>query len=237
MAGAAGRDPSVSTSLGMTGRVMALAACAAIAGASLIGLFVEARPYFVSGVLPAAKIAAIVDGQLSVGASFASQRIVLDDCFVATRSLAGRASPTPRRRVLLERCDQLAADIVASTPSNAYAWLVAAAVALEREDFTAFDGALSRSQQLSANEGWLALQRATLAAEAGDDLGPRANLANAADLGVLVAQVNPPRVLLGRYRIDPAFREQVNHVVGASPPAVQRSFIAAVREDLLRGGR
>jgi hypothetical protein len=67
-------------------------------------LVLEMRPFVLSGIEVQAKVRALADLGMTPGPSNLSQRMVLDDCFAASRSLLLRAAPSTTRDRLLVHC-------------------------------------------------------------------------------------------------------------------------------------
>jgi hypothetical protein len=220
---------------GVAGRSAILVLAALSLALAVVGgvvLFLETRPYFVSGLSIPARIAALTERGLSPGLSFASHDLVLDDCYAALNSIEGRASPQNRWAALLDSCEGLAADVTRASPTNGYGWLVAAMVAGFRNDRSALAERLERSRVVAPNEGWLAVERIKLTEREGLQTGYLA----ARDLEVILdAGLTDPR-LLRRYAADAAFRGRVNAALDSRSTDVQRRFLSLVRS-ALAGGR
>lgn len=208
------------------------AGCLVLAAVSAVVLTLEARPYFASGLSAEAKVSAIAGGGLAPGPSFFSQRLVLGDCLGAMESLLGRASPTPVRQRLLDRCDEIAGTITSASPTHGHAWFVAAYIAAERGDAAAFNAKLVTSHRMSPSEGWLAVARISLAEKNAARLSPEGLAAEMADIGIAIAAFSIDEAIIERYISDEVFRGHVDTALASQPTDVQTRFIGAVRAAL-----
>lgn len=206
--------------------------CAALAVVSTYVLVLEVRPYFISGLDSVAKVRALVELDMTPGPSNFSQRLVLDDCFAAARSLLVRAAPSATRDRLLAHCARVAARITESAPTQSYAWFVGAAVAAEAGDDAGLGAGLVQSRATAPNEGWLATARVDLASANFGRLSGDALAAEAGDLAVAVAALPVKRSIVARYVESGAFRGRVDAALASVSPEAQARFIAAVRDAL-----
>lgn len=209
-----------------------VATCAGVAAAAALVLFLEASPYFLSGLSAEAKLEAIVHRGLEPGLSFESQEMVLDDCYSASLSLLARASPTPVRAKLIDRCQEIAGQITAATPSHGYAWFVAAALAAESGDGALLNSALLRSHRSSPNELWLAEARVTLGELHLASLGSEALAGHDRDVSSVVSSNRLSPEMAELYIGNEGFRGRVNELLAALPTNVQRRFISQVRSEM-----
>lgn len=208
----------------------------ALAGASAWVLVLEVRPYFLSGLDASTKVRALVDFDMTPGPSSFSQRLVLDDCFAASRSLLVRAAPSVTRNRLLEHCGRVVADVVSAAPTQSYAWFVGAVIAAEAGNATALSDGLVQSLRTAPYEGWLAAARIELAEANFGRLGAEAVGAAAEDLAVAVAARPVKRSIVARYVEDAGFRARVDAALARVTPDAQARFIAAVRTTLNGAG-
>ncbi len=174
----------------------------------------------------AVRVDAITSGELRPGPSFDSQRFVLDDCYVAMRSLYAQAAPTSERLRLLQQCAALSARIAEAAPTNAYAHLVQAMAAVGLGDTATMNAAFARSQRLAPREAWLAQARAAFGEDHLDRLDAAAIAAQEADLGVLAASSRYSDAIVARYLDDPGFRDRLATVLARLPAADQQRFVA-----------
>jgi len=213
------------------------AALFAVLSASLVALatciaFLEIRPYFDSGLAIQSRIDGLADRNVSPGPSFASQRLVLNDCYATMRSLEARASPETRWRNLLSHCDTVSRDITEWVPAHGYAWLIRAQVAAQQGDTSALAARLERARAVAPYEGWLALERLMLAERAVPDDASLAGAGWRADATVLIGAGRPDPALVSYYLADEGFRMRFNAVLESQPAAAQSRFLAGVREQL-----
>lgn len=211
-------------------RVLLIGVSAILVLASAPLVLAEAMPFFDSGVTPAQKFTALVDRNLRPGPSIASQRLVLDDCFVAINSVFGRAAPSARRAALLLQCATVSQTVVAHNDANALAWAISALVAAERGNRSEFSDALVQSQKRSPAEGWLAQLRLKLVdrypeLSTADVLG-----ASDADVATAVRTGAGLRLVAEQYSRRVASREHVSAVIETLPASIQAQFVASVRE-------
>ena len=197
-----------------------------LVAAAATTLYLEARPYFISGIPVPVRVAAITSGELRPGPSFDSQRFVLDDCYVAMDSLYARVAPTTERLRLLQQCASLAARITEAAPTSAYAHLVQAIAAAALGDAAGLNAGLAQSQRLAPREGWLAEARATFAETQLGRLDAAAGAGQAADLGTLAASTRYSGPIVARYIDDPQFRERLAAILAQLPEADQRRFLS-----------
>lgn len=190
------------------------------------------RPFVLSGIEVQAKVRALADLGMTPGPSNLSQRMVLDDCFAASRSLLLRAAPSTTRDRLLVHCAAVANEITAAAPSQSYAWFVKAVMAAEQGKTDALNASLVRSHATAPNEGWLAEARIDLAELNFARLGADAVAAEARDIGVAIAGWRVSRNIVTQYAENAPFRGRVDAVLASVPPAAQVRFIAAVRDGL-----
>lgn len=200
--------------------------CGALIAAASVTLFLEVSPYFVSGITVPAKIAAISSGQMRPGPSFDSQRMVLDDCYVAMNSLQLFAGPTSQRLRIAQQCASLAGGIADGAPTTAYAFLVGAVAAAALGDIAAMNADLGRSQRLAPREAWLAQARATLGEAQLENLDDSTRAGHTRDLGLLASSAKYGGAIVTRYLDDPQFRERLEVILGRLSDSEVRGFLS-----------
>lgn len=216
---------------------LALLGCSiAVTAAAATTLFLEARPYFVSGIAIPVRLAAITSGALRPGPSFDSQKLVLDDCYVSMGSMLAKASPTSTRIRLFQQCGTLALRVTDASPTHAYAWLVGAMAAAGLGDAAGLSAGLARSQALAPHEAWLAVARVDLGETHLAQLDEPARRAHDSDIALLVSSSSHADGIVRRYLDDPEFRARLEAILSRLPAATQRRFVAAAQAALeLRG--
>lgn len=212
------------SSLALTGGSLAIAIIA------LAALFLEARPYFVSGLSTTSRIEALTERGHTSGLSFASQQLVLDDCYAAVNSLEARAAPQAQWMQLLARCGEVTSDVLDAAPTHGYGWLVAALVSARTADMEAFKAQLARSQAVAPNEGWLATERIKLAEQWRD--GAALSEDERRDLEVFLDAGRLDPAIRQLYARDAGFRTRLNSVLETRSAAVQRRFVNGIRAAL-----
>ena len=212
------------------GRSIVASASALLVVATITLAVGEALPFFESGLAPSAKFAAIVDRNMRPGKSLMSQRMVLEDCFVALYSLVDRISPDRRRGDLRSRCLAIADQIISSNKANAFAYVVRAKVLAGSGDAGAFSAALSDARRHAPSEGWLAQMRFEWA-ERHRELLTEEGLA-AADLDMaLLAQTEAGPLSIARHYVEnPAARSRITAVLETLPAKAQEKVVAALRD-------
>jgi hypothetical protein len=190
----------------------------------------EAAPYLAVAGTEAARFQALADGALQPGPSVVSKKLVLDECYTASKSLYGKVQPTARRGQMLESCRAIATEITASTPSFGYGWYVMALLAAEQHDRPGLNAALARAQATAPNEGWLGELRIGLAAEHLAELDPAVREGNDRDLTMLVLSVEGVAAVARLYVERPELREHITSLVEALDDDTQRRFLRAVRQ-------
>src|SRR5690606_33940252 len=129
-------------------------------------MYREAAPNLRGGATAIGRVAAMPDGSASVGLTLLSQHTALLDCEQTLRSaqsLEMRYLTEDRRQRLTDICADMAGNILARSPADSFAWLVAALAAAQRGDNDAFNQAFIRSYDNGRHEGWLANMRVTAA--------------------------------------------------------------------------
>jgi hypothetical protein len=194
-----------------------------------VAAYAEVNPFVGPGVGDAALYQSIVDGRLQPGSSELSKRVVLVDCLDVGRSFFAQVQSAARREALLDRCDDLAAGIAASSPSYTFGWYVAAAMAAARGDAFKLNERLVRSQRTGRYEQWVAEQRVQLGEENLTLLDDAARAGHDADLAMLVQSQRGIASIARRYIGAAAFRERITGIVEALPMEDQRRFLAEIQ--------
>jgi hypothetical protein len=212
------------------------AAVGLVVGAASILLFVTAAMVstreFASArdpVSPPDWIARLVAGDVVLGLSTGSQRDDLDNCYEMMGSAYALSRPTVERHQIAEACSTLATGIAAWSPSNAQAWLVAAAASAQLDDFGAFNTRLLQSQITGPHEQWVAEMRVELGEAHYAQLDSETRANHLADLAMLVHSLSGIRSIAERYLNDPGFRERIVAIVETLPEVEQRRFLENVK--------
>ncbi|WP_353646656.1 hypothetical protein [Mesorhizobium sp. WSM2239] len=121
---------------------------------------------------------------MKVGFSNYSRNLLINDCLSTISSVYGRVQPQRKRELLLAACSETASEIIAETPSHAFAWFLRAFAAAELGDFQVFNQAMKMSYLSSPFELWLGQLRVQTAARFYSSLDDRSRANYASDIVV-----------------------------------------------------
>ncbi|WP_438750871.1 hypothetical protein [Pararhizobium sp. O133] len=169
------------------------------------------------------------------GLSSYSKLTVMSDCFRLVLSYGDIDMVDETVRGVVSRCADRAADIVETTPTDSFAWLVRAAASVRLAANEDFNIALQNSQLTGPNEQWIARFRVNLAENYFSALNPRSLKSEEADLRLLVSSEKGIKLIAKRYISNPDFRARITAVVETMPPRRQAVFLKVVKQAMNKG--
>lgn len=170
------------------------------------------------------------------GLSSYSKILVLTDCFRVVRIYGASDMMDEAVRNVVTRCADQADDIVSTTPTDSFAWLVHAAASALLLDNENFNISLQKSQLTGPNEQWIARFRVNLAESNVSKLTPRTRQMEDADLGLLASSARGVKLIARRYISDPAFRARITAIVEKLPQDKQVIFLRTVKQSMNSAG-
>jgi hypothetical protein len=194
----------------------------------------EAGPYLSVGEGLSDRLQALESDRPAV-MSRDARKIVLDTCTGLTTTVAGLLLRTETRRAEADWCAGRAADFAESAPTAGYAWYVAAQLAADRHDQTAFADDLGRAYATAPTEQWLAERRVALAETHLAELTPDLLASHQRDLALLVQSARGVAAIARRYVAEPDFRNRIAAIVATLPNADQARFVATIRAQIAAG--
>lgn len=189
-----------------------------LAAAMLIFLFTvvagavawrEAAVLLTSSHDPALSIPALLDGTTKPGFSVYSSNLLLDDCLRNMHSIYGRVQPHKKRQAILGRCSELSMQIVAKSPSHAYAWFVGAYAAAAAGDSGAFNERMHMAQASSPYELWLGHLRVLLASSHNDSLDAQSRANQSSDIRIHLLTDRGTEAITLAMTEDPPLKQRV----------------------------
>lgn len=216
------------------GKWIAMGFCLLFCAATAYGLLRELSPFLSAPIEQALTPAEFTD-DFDVGFSSYSKTLVMKDCYRIVHAYTDLDMIDEAVRRVVSTCARRAADIVAVTPTDSFAWLVRAAASvrlLARDDFNM---ALRQSQLTGPNEQWIARLRVNLAENHFSKLSAETRQAETADLRLLASSERGVALIAQRYVSDPAFRARITAVVETMPQDRQIVFLRNVKKSMGKG--
>jgi hypothetical protein len=211
---------------------IAMVCCLLIAAASGYGLRRELAPFTAKPIEQALTPSAFADEDFGYGLSSYSKTLVMKDCFRIVLAYSDIDMIDKAVRDVVSRCAARAADIVATTPTDSFAWLVRAAASVRLLANDDFNAALRQSQLTGPNEQWIARLRVDLAENYFSRLSAETIKSEAADLKLLASGHKGVAVIARRYVSDPDFRARITAIVEAMPQDRQVAFLNNVKRSM-----
>jgi hypothetical protein len=214
---------------------IAMVCCLLIAAASGYGLRRELAPFTAKPIEQALTPSAFADEDFGYGLSSYSKTLVMKDCFRIVLAYSDIDMIDEATRDVVSKCANRASEIVATTPTDSFAWLVRAAASvrlLARDDFNA---ALRQSQLTGPNEQWIARFRVNLAETYFPQLSAETVKSEAADLKLLASSERGVKLIAERYIANPDFRARITAIVETMPQDRQIVFLRNVQKSLGKG--
>lgn len=214
---------------------IAAACCLLISAASVYGLWRELSPFLAKPIEQAVAPDTYGDEAFRLGLSSYSRTLVMKDCFRIILAYSDIDMVDEAARGIVSTCADRAGEIVAASPSNAFAWLTRAAASARLLRMEDFDLALRNSQLTGPNEQWIARYRVNLAETYFAQLSPAARKAEEADLRLLASSERGVKLIAQRYITDPDFRARISAVVETMPGERQAAFLRSVKKAMAKG--
>jgi hypothetical protein len=202
---------------------------------SSYGLWRELTPFLAQPVSDMRVGNDLAPGDLEFGLSSYSKMLVMTDCFRIVRTYGGLDMADEMVRNAVSNCSDRAADVVATTPTDSFAWLVraaASALLLAKDDLNV---SLQNSQLTGPNEQWIARFRVNLAESNLTHLTARTLEAEKADLRLLVSSEKGVLLIAKRYISNPDFRSRITAIVEQMPQDRQIVFLRTVKRSMGNG--
>jgi hypothetical protein len=209
------------------GAMLIVTLALAISGGAVA--YVEAKSYLSAGVLPRERFDALAAGDVDIGLSTASHMLVLNNCYEAMTSVAGRLQPAARRNAAATHCLVIADRISAGEPANSFAWYVGALASAENADTPGMMQRLRMSQISGPSEQWIVELRVDLAEDHLSTLPPDVLAGHERDLTLLAQSQRGVASIAQRYLRQADFRERITTLVEKLPAWQQGRFLEYVR--------
>ncbi|MBP1857745.1 hypothetical protein [Rhizobium herbae] len=214
---------------------IAMVCCLLISVASGYGLWRELAPFLAEPVEQALIAEEFAGEDFDFGLSSYSKTLAMKDCFRITTAYSNLDMVEETARNVVSKCAGRAADIVATTPTDSFAWLVRAAASvrlLARDDF---NFALQQSQLTGPNEQWIARFRVNLAESYFPQLNAQSLKSEEADLRLLASSEKGVLLIAQRYISNPDFRARITAIVEQMPQDRQIVFLKSVKRSMGKG--
>jgi hypothetical protein len=176
-----------------------------------------------------------IEGQPVLAASVRGQRGIVVGCLEAlsSRAIAFQAPQDVIR--VAARCQQVAQDVLAVSPTLSAAHMLTAQTSLLQEDFASAVTSLQRSGQTAPRTLWIAVRRLQLARALPEVMQPLVVAQLRADIALMFESFQGRRVLAVFYQSDRDLRPDILWVAETRPDEEQRSFLGLTRR-ALQGG-
>lgn len=172
---------------------------------------------------------------LEYGYSSYSKKLVLDDCFIGMQMLVFNGAPSETIVAFDKKCENIASEIVATTPSNSYAWWVKAFAHAALGEEKQFNESIRQSQLTGPNEQWVADLRVRFSEENLGLLDDDTKRTHEKDLALLAGSTRGAQTIAAQYVKNPNFRERIIKIVEKLPAAKQQNFLSRVRIAKVQG--
>lgn len=209
--------------------------CLLLSIASGYGLWLEMAPFLTKPIKEAVSADELAGEDFVFGLSSYSKLTVMSDCFRLVLSYSDIDMVDETVRGVVSRCADRAAEVVKTTPTDSFAWLVRAAASVRLAANEDFNIALQNSQLTGPNEQWIARFRVNLAENYFSALNPRSLKSEEADLRLLVSSEKGIQLIAKRYISNPDFRARITTVVETMPPRRQAVFLKVVKQAMNKG--
>lgn len=214
---------------------IAMVCCLLISLASGYGLWRELAPFLASPIEQALVADGFAGEDFDHGLSSYSKTLVMKDCYRIVLAYSDLDMIEESVRNVVSTCARRAADIVATTPTDSFAWLVRAAASVRLLARDEFNTALQRSQLAGPNEQWIARFRVNLAETYFPQLTARTIASEEADLRLLVSSEKGVLLIARRYISNPDFRARITAIVERMPQDRQIAFLRNVKRSAVKG--
>jgi hypothetical protein len=174
--------------------------------------------------------ARVANGRAQLGLSAYSKKQILNTCYYGLVSPLALARPADEIRRFARQCRATTTVVVATMPTNSFAWLVAAVAAVALDDSAGMNSGLVHSQRTGAREQWIAELRVRLAEDNYDKLDDKTRKLNETDLALLAENYRGVEAIARRYVGNVTFRERITSVVSSLPSDVQKRFLWSVKK-------
>lgn len=198
--------------------------------ASAYALSKELSPFLALPIENAAQPEAYATENFDIGLSSYSREMVMKNCFRIVLGYTDLQLLYEPARNVVDKCRLRAAEVVETTPSDSFAWLVRAASSIRLVKVEEFNAALRNSQKTGPNEQWIARERITLAENFYGRTDAATKATHDTDLALMASSYRGVKVIARRYVSDPGFRARITAVVERLPPQQQRLFLGNVRK-------
>ncbi|MEK1929693.1 MAG: hypothetical protein AAAC47_07860 [Pararhizobium sp.] len=175
------------------------------------------------------------DEDFDFGLSSYSKTLVMKDCFRIVLAYSDIDMIDEAVRDVVSKCANRAAEIVATTPTDSFAWLARAAASVRLLAKDEFNAALRQSQLAGPNEQWIARFRVNLAETYFPQLSAETVKSEAADLKLLVSSERGVKLIAERYVSNPDFRARIAAIVETMPQDRQIVFLRNVKKSMGKG--
>lgn len=214
---------------------IAMVCCLLISAASGYGLWRELAPFMAKPIEQALTPDGYAGEDFDFGLSSYSKTLVMKDCFRIVLAYRDIDMIDEAARDVVSKCANRASDIVATTPTDSFAWLVRAAASVRLLARDEFNAALRQSQLTGPNEQWIARFRVSLAETYFPQLSAETVKLEAADLKLLVSSERGVKLIAERYVSNPDFRARITAIVEAMPQDRQIVFLRNVKKSMGKG--
>lgn len=208
-----------------------------LAGMGIWAIFEEGEIYLRAGTSEIARLSATIDVGRAAGFSTLTERLALLDCSAVLTSLDSaemQEQPKELRDAVVPHCLLAADQIVAASPTNAFAWYVGALAATLQQDWSGFNMRVARAQVVDRTEQWVGQQRVALVENNYANADATSKAGNDADLRMLLGSIPGQHAIASRYWSDAAFRDRITAMVDTLPEATQKRFVSVVRAEMPR---
>lgn len=164
-----------------------------------------------------------------------TERLSLLDCSNVLSNLNSaemQAQPQELRDAVAPHCLLAADQIVAASPTNAFAWYVGALAASIQQDWPGFNMRVARAQIADRTEQWVGQQRMALVENNYSKADQQVKDGNDVDLRMLLGSIPGQHAVARRYWADQAFRDRITAMVETLPEATQKRFVSVVRAEM-----
>ncbi len=157
---------------------------------------------------------------------------VTDACLRVAMSTESLLSPSIERENLARACLRIMAEIIGSSPQNAYALFAQAFFLQILQQKNAMNAALELSYLSGPTEQWIAQLRVSLAENVLPELSSAAIRGHNQDLALLAQSRRGIRSIAQRYVNDPGFRARITGIVEGLPLDDQRRFLFTLQQEV-----
>ncbi len=209
--------------------------CLLFSMASGYGLWRELAPFLTKPIKEVLVADEFAGEDFDFGLSSYSKLLVMTDCFHIVLGYGGIDMVDEAVRSVVSKCADRASDIVKTTPTDSFAWLVRAAASARLLANDDFNVALQQSQLTGPNEQWIARFRVNLAETYLTQLSARSVTSEEADLRLLASSEKGVRLIAQRYISNPDFRARITAIVERMPQERQIVFLKSVKKSMGKG--